>query len=92
MNNTYQTTYVGTSLNDENGNGIGIVLRHYKLATVRLQLGSRCKIKAIPYIKDGEEYVIWLILNGGNFDIYSLKDYNNNYYVARDKNITPIPV
>lgn len=93
MNNTYQTTFVSTSLNDENGNGIGIVLRHYKLANVRLQGGSRCKLKAIPYIKDGEKYVIWLILNEGNFDIYSLKDYNNNtYYVARDKSITPIPV
>ena len=93
MNNTYQTTYVGTSLTDENGNGIGIVLRHYKLATVRLQAGSRCKLKAIPYTKDGVNYVVWLILNEGNFDIYSLKDYNNEtYYVARDKSITPIPV
>lgn len=92
MNNTDRTTYVDTMLKDKNGNGIGIALRHYKLATVRLQAGSRCKLKAIPYIEGGRKYVIWLILNEGNFDIYSLKDYNNNtYYVARDKSITPIP-
>ena len=92
MNNTDQTTYVGTLLNDKNGNGIGIALRHYKLGTVRLQAGSRCKLKAIPYIEDGKKHVIWLILNEGNFDIYILKDYNSNtYYVARDKSITPIP-
>lgn len=92
MNNTDRTTYVATMLKDKNGNGIGIALRHYKLATVRLQAGSRCKLKAIPYIEGGRKYVIWLILNEGNFDIYSLKDYNNNtYYVARDKSITPIP-
>lgn len=92
MNNTDRTTYVATMLKDKNGNGIGIALRHYKLATVRLQAGSRCKLKAIPYIQDGKKYVIWLILNEGNFDIYSLKDNNNKtYYVARDKSITPIP-
>ena len=92
MNNTDRTTYANTMLKDKNGNGIGIALRHYKLATVRLQAGSRCKLKAIPYIEDGKKYVIWLILNEGNFDIYSLKDNNNNtYYLARDKSITPIP-
>ena len=92
MNNTDQTSYVdGVLLKDKNGNGIGIALRQYKLSSVRLQAGSRCKLKAIPYIEDGKKYVIWLILNEGNFDIYSLKDYNNNtYYVARDKSITPI--
>ena len=92
MNNTDQTSYVDSVLKDKNGNGIGIALRQYKLSSVRLQAGSRCKLKAIPYIEDGKKYVIWLILNEGNFDIYSLKDNNNNtYYVARDKSITPIP-
>lgn len=93
MNNTYRPSFVNNNvLKDENGNGIGIALRQYKLSSVRLQAGSRCKLKAIPYIQDGKKYVIWIILNEGNFDIYSLKDYNNNtYYVARDKSITPIP-
>ena len=92
MNNTDQTSYVDSVLKDKNGNGIGLALRQYKLSSVRLQAGSRCKLKAIPYIQDGKKYVIWLILNEGNFDIYSLKDNNNNtYYVARDKSITPIP-
>ena len=92
MNNTDQTSYVGSMLKDENGNGIGIALRQYKLSSVRLQACSRCKLKAIPYIEYGKKYVIWLILNEGNFDIYSLKDNNNKtYYLARDKIITPIP-
>lgn len=93
MNNTDRPSFVNNNvLKDENGNGIGIALRQYKLSSVRLQAGSRCKLKAIPYIQDGKKYVIWLILNEGNFDIYSLKDINNKtYYVARDKNITPIP-
>ena len=92
MNNTDQTSYVDTVLKDKNGNGAGIALRQYKLSSVRLQAGSRCKLKAIPYIQDGKKYVIWLILNEGNFDVYSLKDGNNNtFYLARDKSITPIP-
>lgn len=93
MNNTDRPSFVNNNvLKDENGNGIGIALRQYKLSSVRLQAGSRCKLKAIPYIEDGKKYVIWLILNEGNFDIYSLKDNNSNtYYVARDKSITPIP-
>lgn len=92
MNDTDQTSYVDSVLKDENGNGIGIALRQYKLSSVRLQAGSRCKLKAIPYIEYGKKYVIWLILNEGNFDIYSLKDNNNNtFYLARDKSITPIP-
>ena len=92
MNNTDQTSYVDSVLKDKNGNGIGIALRQYKLSSVRLQAGSRCKLKAIPYIQDGKKYVIWLILNEGNFDIYSLKDNNNKtFYLARDKSITPIP-
>ena len=92
MNNTNQTSYVNSGLKDKNGNGIGIALRQYKLSSIRLQAGSRCKLKAIPYIQDGKKYVIWLILNEGNFDIYSLKDGNNNtFYLARDKSITPIP-
>lgn len=92
MNNTDQTSYVDSMLKDENGNGIGIALRQYKLSSVRLQAGSRCKLKAIPYIEYGKKYVMWLILNEGNFDIYSLKDKNNKtYYLARDKSITPIP-
>ena len=92
MNDTDNTSYVHSMIKDKNGNGAGIVLRQYKLSSVRLQAGSRCKLKAIPYIEYGKKYVIWLILNEGNFDIYSLKDYNNNtYYVARDKSITPIP-
>lgn len=92
MNNTDQTSYVDSVLKDKNGNGIGIALRQYKLSSVRLQARSRCKLKAIPYIQDGKKYVIWLILNEGNFDVYSLKDGNNKtYYLARDKSITPIP-
>nr|DAQ19357.1 MAG TPA: nucleoid-associated protein [Caudoviricetes sp.] len=92
MNNTDQTSYVDTVLKDKNGNGAGIALRQYKLSSVRLQAGSRCKLKAIPYIEYGKKYVIWLILNEGNFDIYRLKDGNNNtFYLARDKSITPIP-
>ena len=92
MNNTDQASYVDSVLKDKNGNGIGIALRQYKLSSVRLQAGSRCKLKAIPYIEYGKKYVIWLILNEGNFDVYSLKDGNNNtFYLARDKNITPIP-
>lgn len=92
INNTDQTSYVDSVLKDKNGNGIGIALRQYKLSSVRLQAGSRCKLKAIPYIEYGKKYVIWLILNEGNFDIYSLKDNNNKtFYLARDKSITPIP-